>query len=79
MQGAGSTVFSSVTLLLGLVAGGLALWAAFAHNPQGQYYDPASGGIQWLDASLVFFSWFALVAAPPFIVRWIAVRVMGPS
>lgn len=42
---------SKIVLLLSLVPSALftalILYAAFDHNPQGEFYDPSAGGLQW--------------------------------
>lgn len=49
--------------LLGLCLGALTMYAAWDHNPQGEFYDET--GIHWLAWLGIGFSWFVTVAGIP--------------
>jgi hypothetical protein len=48
--------------LTGSVIGSGMVYIAIDHNPQGAYVDHVTGALNYLDLSLIFLSWFAVVS-----------------
>ncbi len=48
----------NLSLGLGLVMTTMALYDAFDHNPQGDFFDPATGKVNIPYSLLIFISWF---------------------
>jgi hypothetical protein len=52
--------------LLGLCIAAFAMYAAWQHNPQGEYHDET--GVHWIDLITIGFFWFAAIAGIPWLV-----------
>lgn len=48
----------------GLAVASVMLWVAFQENPQGEFFDPVSGAVDWRYSFALFGLWFAVIAAP---------------
>lgn len=54
------------SVVLGGLFASLLLFIGFDHNPQGEFFDPQSGAVDWGYSALLFAVWFifgSLVAA----------------
>lgn len=60
-----------VATLPGLAVASVMLWIAFQENPQGEFFDPATGAVDWPYSLMLFGLWFLVVAVP------IAVAALG--
>ncbi|MGP2491752.1 hypothetical protein ACTDI4_08980 [Mesorhizobium sp. PUT5] len=56
-------------ILLGSIVGGVNLYIAVQHNPQGEFYDYDSHAVILLAAIPLFLSWFLPVALLVFVVQ----------
>jgi len=50
----------AVAVLVGFLAGSVAVYAAWQHNPQQEFHSPET--IKWIELSMIWFSWFLIVA-----------------
>ena len=50
----------------GLTVAGAMCLIALDHNPQGEFYTPETGGLQWDSLAALFISWAASVAIASF-------------
>ena len=53
-------ILAFAALLAGVAAGTALMFAAFDHNPQGEFWDPQTGEIVYGPTLLVFFAWFVV-------------------
>ncbi len=51
-----------LSILLGSAVGLLMVWIALQHNPQGEFYHPDTGVLNWGNVPVLFTSWFLVVA-----------------
>jgi hypothetical protein len=51
-------------VVAGLAVASTMLWIAFQENPQGEFFDPATGAVDWPYSMALFGLWFVVVAAP---------------
>lgn len=49
-----------ISLLCAVLVGSIAVFAAWEHNPQLEFHGPDR--VSWLELSLIWFSWFFVVA-----------------
>lgn len=56
-----------VAIGIAFAVAAFALWAGFQHNPQGEFFDPLTGDVDYLYSGLVFGVWFA----PTFLVAMV--------
>jgi len=72
-------VFARVILtfiLIGACFGAFTMYAAWDHNPQGEFHDET--GVHWLDWLRVGFSWFVAVAGLPCLIATIFRILFSP-
>jgi hypothetical protein len=48
---------------IGVVFGSTILYIAFQHNPQGEFFDPETGVVNWRYAAWLFVAWFVIASA----------------
>jgi hypothetical protein len=56
-------------VVLGAIVGGLMLYIAVQHNPQGEFYDLDRHTLMVESSACVFLSWFSLIALVVFLVE----------
>jgi hypothetical protein len=66
-------VFLFAITLLGIFAGVTAMYAAWEHNPQGEFHDET--GVHWADWCGVGLSWFAVVSGIPWVIAGVITAV----
>lgn len=57
------TMLMAGSLSCGVLVASLMLIIGFDHNPQGEFFDPGSGSINWGYTLLLFSVWFAIGTA----------------
>jgi hypothetical protein len=64
-------------VVAGLAVASAMLWIAFQENPQGEFFDPATGAVDWPYSIALFGLWFVVVAAPTLAVGMAGVALHG--
>jgi hypothetical protein len=57
-------VIAAVSGAVGILIGAGMLYIGFQVNPQGEFFDPATGDVDFPYAILLFFAWFAAMGFP---------------
>ena len=61
-----------VSFAAGLAVGGAMLWIAFQENPQGEYFDPVTGAVNWPHTLTLFGLYMLTIAGPLALAGWAA-------
>ena len=59
-----------VAAAAGLAVANAMLWIAFQENPQGEFFDPATGAVDWPYSLALFGLWLLVVAVPIAVAAW---------
>lgn len=54
------TLLVVVSMAVGALFASFLLFIGFDHNPQGEFFDPQSGVIDWGYSALLFLVWFTI-------------------
>jgi hypothetical protein len=65
----------SISAILGAIVGGFMLYIGFQHNPQMEFFDTATGRIDYSHSLLLFSLWFAVIFVPLVVVGWLGVAI----
>jgi hypothetical protein len=73
------TKITFISVLIGalpaILFGALAMYAAWQHNPQGEFHDYQTGAIQWADWLTVGLVWFAVVGLLSSVLCFISISI----
>jgi len=64
----------SIAFVLGLIGGSFFLFFGFQHNPQGEFFEPMTGKIDFGYSFLIFISWFLIIAASSLTLFFVILR-----
>lgn len=51
-------IIAALSVAVGAVFASTFLYIGFQHNPQGEFFDPRTGVVDWRYAALLFSVWF---------------------